>query len=376
MKEKISNRQIMRLYVFDLMGIGTLLLPPYLTKLCGEGGIYAILLGTGVGILYLFYLGWIMHQMKGDCFSFLRKEIASWVRWSVLIVVMFHSIFTAGFCAYVFANLMQYSLVKETNYVLILFLIIVVAAYAVSGGIENRARVYEVLFWFILLPYIGMMLVSVRTFEWEYIAPILSFQGNNLWKGSYLVFLLLTPLFFSLFFVGEENRKQREKRIKSILTALLCSAGILLGSYVLLLGNFGANALASLRFPVVTLMSTIQFEGNFLKRMDALMLAVWFFTLYALLNFHLHYGVKMLSELGKKFDECRVWKVILPATAVFFIAYGMHRDDDWQRYFFAYYSYGAVPFMVIVPAILLLIRKGKIDDKSAANSMGDSTNVG
>ena len=31
---KISGRQTMRLYVFDLMGIATLLLPPYLAGLC------------------------------------------------------------------------------------------------------------------------------------------------------------------------------------------------------------------------------------------------------------------------------------------------------------------------------------------------------
>ena len=57
MNQKLSTRQVMRLYVFDLMGIGTLLLPPYLAKLCGLSGVYAIILGTGLGFLYLAYLG-------------------------------------------------------------------------------------------------------------------------------------------------------------------------------------------------------------------------------------------------------------------------------------------------------------------------------
>ena len=39
---KISNRQTFRLYVFDLMGISTLLIPPYLAKLSGNDGIFAI----------------------------------------------------------------------------------------------------------------------------------------------------------------------------------------------------------------------------------------------------------------------------------------------------------------------------------------------
>lgn len=354
---KISSRQTLRLYVFDLMGIATLLLPPYLAKLCGASGVYAILLGTGAGILYLFYLGWIMGKMKKDMLKFLKEEISPWIRVVLLSVVLLHSILTAGFCAYVFANLMQYSLVKETSYFVILLLIVVVAAYAVRGGIESRARVYEVLFWFILVPYIGMMLASVRDFEWAYVESVLQPNGSNLWKGTYLVFLLLTPLFFSLFLIGEKEKNYGRNIVKTILVSVLGSAIILFGSYVLLLGNFGANSLASLRFPVVTLMSTIQFEGNFLKRMDALMLAVWFFTLYALLNLHLHYGVRMLAEMGKETKKLKWWQVGLPALAVFVVAYGMYLDGRWLRLFLAYYSYGAVPFMVVVPVVLLIIRK-------------------
>ena len=350
---KISSRQTMRLYVFDLMGIATLLLPPYLAKLCGASGVYAILIGTGGGILYLLYLGWIMKKMKRDMVTYLREEKNPWVRKLIFGIVMLHSLLTAGFCAYVFANLMQYSLVKETSYFIILLWIVVFAAYAVSGGIESRARVYEVLFWFILLPFVGMMLASVRDFEWEYVEPVLRPEGINLWKGTYLVFLLLTPLFYALFLIGEKEKNYGRNSIKTILISVFCSAGILLGSYILLLGNFGAESLARLRFPVVTLMSTIQFEGNFLKRMDALMLAVWFFTLYALLNLHLHYGVRMLAEFGKKSRKLKWWQVVFPAMIVFFVGYGMHVQKAWMQVFLDYYSYGVVPFMVAVPLLLV-----------------------
>jgi len=362
---KISSRQTLRLYVFDLMGIATLLLPPYLAKLCGASGIYAILLGSGGGILYLLYLGWIMKKMKQDMLSFLKEKISPWIRMLVLSFVMVQSIVTAGFCAYVFANLMQYSLVKETSYFAILLLIVVVGAYAVSGGIESRARVYEVVFWFILVPYIGMMLASVRNFEWTYVEPILRPDGMNLWKGTFLVFLLLTPLFYALFLIGEKEKNYGRNIVKTVMVSVVFSVILLLGSYVLLVGNFGVNSLASLRFPVITLMSTIQFEGNFLKRMDALMLAVWFFTLYALLNLHLHYGVRMFTELSKPSDKLKWWQVALPAGIVFFVAYAMHFNMAYRNLFLAYYSYAVVPFMVAVPVLLLWIRKvgGKRDEK-------------
>jgi len=313
----------------------------------------------------LLYLGWIMKKMKQDMLSFLKEKISPWIRMLVLSFVMVQSIVTAGFCAYVFANLMQYSLVKETSYFAILLLIVVVGAYAVSGGIESRARVYEVVFWFILVPYIGMMLASVRNFEWTYVEPILRPDGMNLWKGTFLVFLLLTPLFYALFLIGEKEKNYGRNIVKTVMVSVVFSVILLLGSYVLLVGNFGVNSLASLRFPVITLMSTIQFEGNFLKRMDALMLAVWFFTLYALLNLHLHYGVRMFTELSKPSDKLKWWQVALPAGIVFFVAYAMHFNMAYRNLFLAYYSYAVVPFMVAVPVLLLWIRKvgGKRDEK-------------
>lgn len=353
---QISSRQTLRLYVFDLMGIATLLIPSYLAKLCGANGIYAIALGTGCGFLYLFYLGWIMKHMKTDMVTYLKGQKSPWVGRCFFIITFLHSILTAGFCAYVFANLMQYSLVKETPYVAILLLIILVATYAVSGGIESRARVYEVLFWFILVPYVVMMLASVRDFEWTYIQPALEWNPTNLGKGAYLVFLFFTPLFFSLFLIGEKEKNYGRNVVKTISVSVLISGSLLLGSYVLLVGNFGARSLAELRFPVVTLMSTVQFEGNFLKRMDALMLAVWFFTLYALLNLHLHYGVRMLTELSQKKQK---WQNVCSGVVVLLIALGFYLEENLRQLFLAYYSYGAVIFIVVAPILVLWIGKRK-----------------
>ena len=355
---KISSRQTFRLYVFDLMGIATLLIPPYLATLCGVGGIYAIALGTGCGLLYLSYLGWIMKRMGMDMMHYLNTQVKPWIGKILCVCILFHSILTAGFCAYIFANLMQYSLVKESSYVAILALIVAVAGYAVNGGIESRARVYEVLFWFILVPYIAMLLVSAKEFESVYVEAILSYNGGQLWEGTYLVFMLLTPLFYALFLIGEKGKNCGRNMIKTIARAVLLSGAILLGSYTILVGNFGTKSLQKLRFPIVTLMSTIQFEGNFLRRMDALMLAVWFFTLYALLNLHLHYGVRLFSNLCSQ-EETKVkkWQVTLAGVLVFVVAYGMHCVKASDVLFLQYYSYVAVPFMIVIPGFLLFVRR-------------------
>ena len=365
---KISSRQTFRLFVFDLMGIATLLLPPYLAKLCGSSGIWAIALGTGGGLLYLLYLGWVMKRMGTDFVHFLKENTRPWVRILILYVIIRHCVITAAFCTYIFTHLMQYSLVSDSSYLLIAGVIVLVAAYAVKGGIESRARVYEVLFWFVLIPYAVMMLASVRDFEPAYMGNWLPGDVAGVAKGTYLVFLFMMPLFFILFLIGEKEKKHGKSIVKTVAGSVLVAGLILLGSYVLLIGNFGEQALATMRFPVVTLMSTIQFEGTFLKRMDALMLAVWFFTLFALLNLHLHYAVRLVAELFRKKQQegdgqvvlkAKIWHVILPALGVFGVACGMELLPEWKNFFLKYYSYVAVPLMVIGPGLLLLAGRRK-----------------
>ncbi len=373
---KISTRQTFRLYVFDLMGIATLLLPPYLARLCGLAGVWAIGIGSGLGFVYLFYLKWVMDRIDSGMMGYPEGKRGKWCRGLIRLWVGIHSTVTAGFLAYVFTRLIRHSLVQEASYALILLVIIATSLYAVSGGIECRARVYEVLFWLVLIPYVAMVLASVRDFEPAYMTGLWEASRENMVKGIYLVFLLVTPLFYSLFLVRDKG-KSYGSMIGSVAAALGVTTILLLGSFVLLVGNFGAASLGTMDFPIVTLMSTIQFEGNFLKRMDALMVAVWFFTLFALLNLHIHYGVKMCQgataqkEDGRKGatvveKECgEICKIadtvrkVLPGVAAYAVAFALEYVSGARSLFLDYYAYVAVPLMLVGP--LLLVGLGKMN---------------
>ena len=127
---------------------------------------------------------------------------------------------------------------------------------------------------------------------------------------------------------------------------------------MLLVGNFGAKSLATMEFPIITLMSTIQFEGNFLKRMDALMVAVWFFTLYALLNLHLHYAVMMCRETKCLSGKKRL-SVVTVGVAVYVVACFMEYMKEGIEGFITYYSVVAAPLMIVGPMLLLIGNRSK-----------------
>ena len=53
---RISTRQVFRLFVFDFVGESTLILPSQLAAFAGNDGLASIVLGGIMGSLYLWYL--------------------------------------------------------------------------------------------------------------------------------------------------------------------------------------------------------------------------------------------------------------------------------------------------------------------------------
>ena len=64
--EKISGRQAFRLLVFDLLGLGTLLIPAAVAGFCGRDGIFCIIVGTVLGLLFLRLLVYAVGDMQGS----------------------------------------------------------------------------------------------------------------------------------------------------------------------------------------------------------------------------------------------------------------------------------------------------------------------
>ena len=71
--EKISGRQAFRLLVFDLLGLGTLLIPAAVAGFCGRDGIFCIIVGTVLGLLFLRLLVYAVGDMQGSFAEYTEK---------------------------------------------------------------------------------------------------------------------------------------------------------------------------------------------------------------------------------------------------------------------------------------------------------------
>lgn len=368
---RISTRQVFRLFVFDFIGMSTLVLPAKLAGTSGCDGVFAIVAGGLFASLYLWYLAWIMNRMDSDLIAYVRQSLP---RWGALVMLCFfaaYCILEASYSAYIFADVMKKGLVGGESYTLLLLLILAVAAYAIQSGIESRARVYESLFWVLFVPLFLLLWIAASDVNTVYLHSFFTTPVSEVAGEGLLVFEYLMPMFLVLFFPAYVRKDAQKKMVAAVYRALWVAVLVFIVFDLILLGSFGERAMAKMRYPALTLMSNIHLRGSFLKRLDAFLLAIWFFTLFALINVFLFYAKQLIAAIGGEFTghgnaerqgdglkmqkekNAKVWSTIIAFLLVFVVAEGFCYGT-FAEWFEGYMTYVAIPLLILLPLIIVV----------------------
>ncbi len=352
--DKISGRQAFRLFTFDLLGISTLLIPTVLSGICGRDGILCIAIGISAGLLFLKLLKSAMADMGQENFAdYLARRLGTVGGWLAAAGYVVYLLLLAGYIAYLFTVIVLKELLREGSFQVILAVILILAGYGLISGIEGRARVYELLFWFLLIPLFLMVFSALNEIDTDYWTPVFHAGAGNVLAGGYYVFICMSLVFLSLFLGAYVEKK--ESIFRAGKSALVFVGAIHAVLYLVLLGIFGGNALANMDYPAVTLMSTVKISGGFLKRADAFIFGVWFFTLYALLNSALFYsGVLFRGIIGKK--KCP-WADFAALLIAGILAVVFYQAGEARNYYEWFLWYVGTPFVVLVPLLLAVSAK-------------------
>lgn len=363
---QISGRQVFRLLTYDFLGMGTLLLPTMLADTAGRDGIFCILAGILSTFLYLKLLRYLLKGMETSYPDFLKQKcgkVCGYVLWGGYFL---YFILMASYTAYLFSTLMLNGLVENISFYLVLLLILLLAFYGMAGGIEGRARVYEILFWFLMIPLFLMLFAACREVKPAYWSPVFMADGKEVLSGSYYVLFCYSMVSIVLFL--KEYVADRKKCVGAAEKAVWFSGGVFAALYLILIGLFGVEALAQMKFPAVTMMSRVQVTGGFLKRTDAFMFSIWFFTLYAMLNSMVFYSGNLAEKVIR---DCGGYlegkKRMLPYLILLLLVYGVtvlfYRNQQFlDCVTFLLWKIGT-PFVVGVPVLLFLTGERKKHNK-------------
>lgn len=366
--DKISSRQIKRLLVFDLFGAGSLLLPSQLAKSGNGIGIWSILAGTVFAGVYLWLLHMCGSRTATDYMDYLKTGWGNLLARLLYFCYAMISIFTCAWAAKLLSELVCDSLLDGREFLAALFVVLLLAFYGASAGMEARARVYELLFWVLVIPLAVMLLLCIRQVQVIQWFPLLGDADTISWSwffsGTWQCFASFLPLTFLPFLIPHVQEKRTSARAAAC--ALICTGLALAAIYLILLGIFGSGALEKERYPIVTLMGMVKIPGDFLKRLDAVMVGGWFFTLYALIATTLYYGMIIARRALTRWEGGshsaadrqgkNVWFAVI-TVSIYGIACIFHLQPQIQMLAVKIFYLAAVPFVVIVPVISLFLCK-------------------
>ena len=353
---KISERQTTRLLIYDMVGISSLILPPMLAKVAGADGIFCIFLALIPAYLFLAIVGKVRERAGTDYLEHIRSCCGKWFGGFIQLFYFLVYVAFSGYVLYFLSRLVKMQLLKNESYTLIGICILLLGGYGILGGIEGKARIYEVLFWFLMIPLIIMLMLAVKDVNSNYWTPVFYCGWNGLAWGTAMVFFCYMLVYFVLFlFPYERNSKQGIRSAKKALCANAILNSII---YLITLGIFGEKALAGMDYPVVTLMSMIKLPGGFFERQDAFMVAIWFFALYALMNSGMFYGTECLKGAIRSGGNKRyvlVTMILTFASSYLFYIYG-----PLVKQYGVYFVTIVMAIFILIPCLLLLHKKKKV----------------
>ena len=140
---KISNHQAIRLLILDVFTGACLFLPMALSRMAGNGGFLALILGLLLTLVDGVVLSWCLEKCASQFIQNLgRGWIARILRWLYGLRCFAAFIFLMGMFSSVLNETFLYTMPKWLVIVGMLFVLI----YGSTKGIEVRARLSEILF--------------------------------------------------------------------------------------------------------------------------------------------------------------------------------------------------------------------------------------
>lgn len=277
---KISARQFMVFVIMFTIGSAILIVPSAIASYTKQDAWIAAIMGVGVGLL----LVWL-YIAVGTLFPHMtlmelnEKLLGKWLGKTVSLLFI-TTLFVSGPATVLFTlgNFMTTQIMPETPIQSINILFAIIVVMGVRLGLEPLARSAEILFpWFVLL-FISLVMFISPQIKFENLQPMLETGIKPILPAalSFLSIASLPHIILLMIFPYVNQPKEARKAffIGSFIGGLVMIIIIALSILIL-----GPDLTARNSYPSYALARKINI-GNFLQRIEAIMAAMWFISLY------------------------------------------------------------------------------------------------
>ena len=319
-KTKISPRQLMILTSGFSFGTVILLLPTSIAELAGPDAWLSILLGTAIGLLFIWIFAKLGELNPDKTFvEIIQLYFGKLAGGFVAVFFILSSLVVADQGVWYMSDFVQSAFAYTLPILPLNVFFIAVLVFALLCGVETMYRTTEMIFYFGFSFLMILILMLIPKMEPENLLPVMEKGVTPVLKGSIpFLFNCALPLVFLniVYPVCFENVKEAKRALfKGYLLGALCNL-IIVAVCVLVMGS---SLIANLRFPMFITSEEIDLLVIF-SRIEAMTFFIWVAVSFISVFSYAYAGVYGLAKLLKMKD----YKILVLPMGLLLAVYSLN----------------------------------------------------
>lgn len=350
--DNISPYQLAMIVIMTVIGVGVFNMVHIVSKFGGNDG-WIIMMALGIAHIFLALL-----MIKLSC-RFPGKTFPEYIQ--IILGVFPGKILVFLICCYIMLNLAyevreftevaKMFLLPRTPTEIIIFALILVCVYVVRGGVESVARITEITFPILFIPFFLVLIPGLPSLDLTNLLPFGSKIGTKLSRMIPHAPQAFRGVEYILFYIGFMERPQ--KAYKPVAWALVFVTVFYTLVSIIGISAFGVKSATKAIWPLLIYIRNINIPGLFIERLDGVILSLWVITVFTTLitGFYI-----VTYSISKIFNTKEQKQFALPLMIfIYYLALqpaSLAELYKWGAWIFKYIS---SIFIYIVPVVTLLI---------------------
>lgn len=324
-EKRITRRQWFRMSFMECCAISMMILPYITIQMAGSFHIYALFFGMILVGVYGLYLWVIAKQFQEGYIRAIVNQTGRFqIVWKLLYSLryLFRIVLIVSF----FAQIVERYLLRGSSVWWIMAAFLAISIYAAGKGMQERARLLEFLFWWMLFPLLLVVILSICNLDLSaFGTAILSDkQPVDILRAGYAVMLALSPLELQLYTQPCIKKEERPVILRFYVWLIIA----ICFSYLYIIGILGVHWAASDVTAGFNVMEAAAAPGRILGRMDYPIMAFWMIGVFAMVSgFAQQSGNYLQAIKGTVSKHSRIFISILIFVILGVLLIGMQNSE-------------------------------------------------
>jgi spore germination protein len=350
--DKVSNYQLAMIVIMTVIGVGVFNIGEIAAKHAGPDGWLVLIIMGLLHILLAYVMIKLGSRFPGKTFPQYIQEIIGVIPGKILVFIMScYIVLNLSYEVREFTEVAKMFLLPRTPTEIIMLALILVSVYVVRGGVEVVARIVEILFPILFIPFFLIILAGASNLDLTRLLPI----GRD-FSSKFTQLVVHAPHAFSgieyiLFYLGFVNKPH--KAFKPVAWGIIFVTFFYTLVSVIGITSLGQKAASVSIWPLLVYIRNISLPELFLERLDGITLSLWVMTVFTTIVTGYYIVSYSLSEILNTKEQKQFAAPLL--IIIYYFALQPASLAELYSWGDLMYKYVSSVFIYIIPVVMLII---------------------